>query len=66
MINGYPVTIDSIAKIHWQTLCADDADGLDVFIHVGGAHPVMSVASVFAHLRLYGPNPVHWTTKPIG
>jgi hypothetical protein len=40
---------------------------LALSINVQGAHPPISVASLFGdHLRLLGTNPANWTTKPIG
>ena len=50
-----------------QDLCAANADGLALNIGQHGAHPPISVASLFRdHLRLLGANPANWTTKPIG
>ena len=50
-----------------QGLCAANADGLALYIGQHGAHPPISVASLFRdHLRLLGANPANWTTKPIG
>ncbi len=50
-----------------QGLCAANADGLALNIGQQGAHPPISVASLFRdHLRLLGANPANWTTKPIG
>ena len=50
-----------------QGLCAANADGLALNIGQQGAHPPISVASLFRdHLRLLGANPANWTTKPVG
>jgi hypothetical protein len=64
IINGYPVVVTSVAKAQ---LCAPRARGLVVIISEFGAQPAISVNSLFAHhLRLLGPNPANWTSKPIG
>ena len=48
-------------------LCAAIADGLSLSIGQQGAHPPISVASLFRdHLRLLGANPANWTNKLIG
>jgi hypothetical protein len=49
-----------------QDLCASDVDGLAVDIVTSGSHPPMDVTALFAHLRLLGPDPANWTTRPIG
>jgi hypothetical protein len=69
MIAGYPVTVTRVAagrQAAVQGLCAARADGLSVSIGVTGNHPVADVTGIFAHLRLLGPDPANWTTKPIG
>jgi hypothetical protein len=69
MIAGYPVTITRVpagSQPAVQQLCAARADGLSVSITVTGNHPVADVTGIFAHLRLLGPDPANWTTKPIG
>jgi hypothetical protein len=66
VINGYQVVLIADEKF-WPNnqLCADNAAGTFVWIAIG-AHPALSPASIFAHhLRLLGPNPAKWTTKPI-
>ena len=50
-----------------EQLCAPRARGLIVVISEFGAQPAISVNSLFGHhLRLLGPNPANWTSKPIG
>ncbi|MGN6173141.1 MAG: hypothetical protein ACTHPS_09335 [Streptosporangiaceae bacterium] len=50
-----------------QSLCDAHADGLALYISEFGAHPPISLASLFRdHLRLLGANPAKWTSKPIG
>ena len=77
IINGYPVVVThrssgsaiggGSAVPPSQNLCAGNADGLALNITQQGAHPPISVASLFRHhLRLLGANPANWTTKPIG
>jgi hypothetical protein len=69
MIAGYPVTVTRVPagrQAAVQDLCAAHADGLSVSITVTGNHPVADVTGIFAHLRLLGPDPANWTTKPIG
>jgi hypothetical protein len=77
IINGYRVVVThrdggtaiggGTALPPSQGLCAANADGLALNIGLQGAHPPISVASLFGdHLRLLGANPANWTTKPIG
>ena len=76
IINGYRVVVTHQdggtavgggTALPSQGLCAANADGLAVDIGQHGAHPPISVASLFRdHLRLLGANPANWTTKPIG
>jgi hypothetical protein len=77
IINGYRVVVThrdggtaiggGTALPPSQGLCAANADGLALNIGQQGAHPPISVASLFRdHLRLLGTNPANWTTKPIG
>jgi hypothetical protein len=49
-----------------QDLCASNVDGLAVDIVTTGDHPGIDVTTLFADLRLLGPDPAHWTRKPIG
>ena len=77
IINGYRVVVThqdggtalggGTALPPSQGLCAAIADGLSLSIGQQGAHPPISVASLFRdHLRLLGANPANWTTKPVG
>jgi hypothetical protein len=69
IINGYRVVVtNQVARnLPSESLCAANADGLALSINQQGAHPPISVASLFRdHLRLLGTNPANWTTKPIG
>jgi hypothetical protein len=69
IINGYRVVVTNqvAGTLPSETLCAANADGLALSINQQGAHPPISVASLFRdHLRLLGTNPANWTTKPIG
>jgi hypothetical protein len=69
IINGYRVVVTNqvVGTLPSETLCAANADGLALNINQQGAHPPISVASLFRnHLRLLGSNPANWTTKPIG
>jgi hypothetical protein len=64
IINGYQVVVTNVIK---EQLCAPHARGLIVVISEFGAHPAISVNSLFGHhLRLLGPSPANWTSKPIG
>jgi DNA-directed RNA polymerase specialized sigma24 family protein len=71
VINGIRVALwnEEAGKLHGvpypagQTLCAA-ADGEDIQIDVTGTQP--GVTSLFAHLKLLGPDPADWTTRPIG
>ncbi len=69
IINGYRVVVTNqvAGTLPSETLCAANANGLALSINQQGAHPPISVASLFRdHLRLLGTNPANWTTKPIG
>jgi hypothetical protein len=69
VINGYRVIVSSMPDGNYpsQQACAGSAQGLSVFIAERGPHPAISAASLFGqHLRLLGPNPANWTSKPIG
>jgi hypothetical protein len=56
----------------YQGLCVPETDGLSVdflmFRAPGGyGFPLGGVTGVFLHhLRLLGPDPAHWTTRPLG
>jgi hypothetical protein len=69
LIAGYSVTITRVpagGEPAVQELCAADANGLRIDIFVNGNNPAIDVTQVFAHLRLLGPDPAQWTTKPVG
>jgi hypothetical protein len=70
VINGYRVSVSGGPAQGWnpasQYLCSANADGLYVQIAVIGSHPVATATQIFAHLKLYGPDPAKWTTRPIG
>jgi hypothetical protein len=67
LINGYLVTIRrAVGYPYFQGLCTPyGAGGLDVSINVNGAYPGVTAASLFAHLRLLGPDPRSWTIRPL-
>ena len=56
----------------YQGLCVPEADGLSVFFLLFRAHgehgyPFGGAARLFLHhLRLLGPDPANWTTRPLG
>ncbi len=47
-------------------LCAPHAGGLLVYELLSGARPQVTVTTLFQHMRLLGPKPSAWTTRPIG
>jgi hypothetical protein len=69
-VGGYRVSVSSFPAARGnppgQQLCAADADGLAVDLAINGwAAP--GVLGVFVHdMRLLGPNPARWTTRPLG
>jgi hypothetical protein len=67
-INGYRVVLKRlhIGGLPVQELCGAHADGLWFDIQIFGAHPSISVTTLFKdHTRLLGTNPADWTTNPI-
>jgi hypothetical protein len=67
MINGYRVDafIEKSPRPPSWALCTSDAAGVDVAIVAGTSRA--EVSEIFAHhLRLLGPGPANWTTRPIG
>jgi|HubBroStandDraft_5_1064220.scaffolds.fasta_scaffold10320_2 hypothetical protein len=68
VINGYQVETTRQVVAGHQTvwyLCAPDADGL--YVILGANSPAVNLTGIFAHhLRLLGPDPANWTTRPIG
>jgi len=65
-INGYRVVLtnQTFGNLNRHDLCSH-ARGLAVFMSEYSAHPTISLASLFSHLRLFGRNPAHWTPNPI-
>jgi hypothetical protein len=62
---------------HWQSLCANDIDGVQLYLTLDlntpgsntplpGSNEFNGVLTVFRHLQLLGPNPGAWTTAPVG
>jgi hypothetical protein len=69
VINGYHVDvawIDRHGTDPIQDVCASDADGLLVRSHSYGTRLFASAPMVFAHLRLFGPDPAKWPATPFG
>lgn len=66
VIAGYSVTVTRAPTDSVEELCVADADGLTVDVIVNGNQPAIDVTQVFAHLRLLGPDPAHWSTSPVG
>jgi hypothetical protein len=68
IIHGYRVVETKLQRGGVrQDLCSAHADGLSIYISQFGAHPPMTPDTLFRdHLRLLGPDPAKWTTKPIG
>ncbi|HSR85722.1 MAG TPA: hypothetical protein VLM11_16235 [Streptosporangiaceae bacterium] len=70
-INGYQVeTFTRTFGRHaitppFSVLCAPHADGLLVSELLSGWHARLSVTTLFQHMRLLGPKPSAWTTRPI-
>jgi hypothetical protein len=69
-VAGHQVTVTRVPAGNGepaeQDLCAKNVDGLSVDIDTSGNHPPMDVTGLFAHLRMLGPDPARWTTRPIG
>jgi hypothetical protein len=64
VINGYHVVTTTTAK--GSQACANSADGLTVSISTGAGVTPDAIAIFAHHLRLLGPNPARWTTRPVG
>jgi hypothetical protein len=68
VIDGYHV---DVSWIDWhgsdpiQDVCARNADGFLVRTHSYGKHLFASAPVVFAHLRLFGPDPAKWPATPL-
>ncbi|HEV2376095.1 MAG TPA: hypothetical protein VGS19_28490, partial [Streptosporangiaceae bacterium] len=64
VINGWHVDVET-SPVGSQ-VCTANADGLSVYLSTG-PRATPSAVGVFAHhLRLLGPDPAHWTTRPTG
>lgn len=71
MVRGYFTVVSHLPSSRGsppqQEACAAEAEGLTVDIRVIGYHPVLSALALFKdHVRLLGPNPTNWTTRPFG
>lgn len=64
VINGYHVATTTTAQ--GSQICATNADGLRVYVFTGAGVTPDAIAIFAHHLRLLGPNPARWTTRPIG
>jgi hypothetical protein len=64
IVNGYHVTTATTRQ--GSQICAPDADGLHVYIFTGAGVTPDALAIFAHHLRLLGPDPARWTTRPIG
>ena len=68
VIHGYQVVVTHLTGTAppVRQVCAARADGLFVFVSTYGAHARPGAVSIFArHLRLLGPDPNGWTTRPV-
>jgi len=64
-VGGYRVHIENTPGGGGQSVCAY-LDGLRVGVWVRGGN-APSAVSVFAHdIRVLGPDPARWTTRPVG
>ncbi len=69
VINGYHVDvawIDRHGADPIQDVCASDADGLLVRSNSYGRRLFASAPAVFAHLKMFGPDPAKWPATPFG
>ena len=69
VINGYQVVIawsDKHGADPSEDVCASNADGFLLYTHSVGKHLVASAPAVFAHLKLFGPDPAKWPATPFG
>ena len=65
-INGYQVVANTNTSGGGEAkLCAPDANGLQVLESLSGAHARVSVTTLFQRMRVLGPKPSAWTTRPI-
>jgi hypothetical protein len=67
-----PVTVDGVPAVlrilnetgkQFETLCITDIRGMSVFL---GEDSLQSLTGFFGHIRLLGPDPAHWTSRPLG
>jgi hypothetical protein len=71
LINGYKVYLfkepGSATSPPMYVMYVPIADGLNLQMAIPDRSVRLSLASIFGHdVRLLGPNPAHWTTRPIG
>jgi hypothetical protein len=69
VINGYHVVVSWVVRggpDPIENVCATNADGLQVQTNSYGKHLVASAPAVFAHLKLFGPDPANWPATPFG
>ena len=68
-INGYRVIVDRLPAVRGnpvvRQVCAADADGLFVFVSTYGRSRPDATGLFAHHLRLLGPDPANWTTRPV-
>jgi hypothetical protein len=64
IINGFRVTTTITAK--GAQICALHARGMSVYIFTGAKVTPDAIAIFAHHLRLLGPDPAAWTTRPLG
>ncbi len=67
VIDGYRVAVQQISgrAIPFERVCACDVHGLSVSVTIEGSRPFASATVIFTHLRLFGPDTAHWTTRPV-
>jgi hypothetical protein len=66
VINGHPAELihENLAHPPAWWLCVPEDDGL--YVMLAARHDPASLVTFFRHhLRLLGPNPAHWTTRPV-
>jgi hypothetical protein len=69
IIHGYHLFLmrTHIGGLPTQELCGARPDGIQFHLQEFGAHPSISVTTLFReHGRLLGTNPANWTKNPIG
>jgi hypothetical protein len=66
-INGYQVLVASPRTVAYGSFaCAGNAHGLFIVIITPGRGMADATGLFARHIRLLGPDPADWTTKPIG